>query len=450
VSASSTLISRRTRGRVPAAGAGLLVLASLLGPASSAQGPVTLTFMDAERTTPVVPAPDPVLADFTRETGIKVTRIPGPEGSFNQLDVWRRSLARGSASDVYSIDVIWPEILSEYLVDLRSTLASEIASDDPVAVANFTVSGKVVAIPYRPQVGMLTYRADLLRRYGYAAPPRTWDELEAMAARIQAGERARGAKDFWGYVWQGAAAEGLLCNALEWQVAEGGGRIIEDDRTVSVNNPQVIRAWERAAHWVGTISPPAVVAYRETDTANVWRAGNAAFFRTWESSYFLRRFGGMPQERIGGAVKAEGGGLTGMPGGKGGRAGTLGGFGLAISRSSAHPREAATLVRFLVRREREAASAREWRTAGPELIDLPAILDPSRTGAGGRRFQGVVARPSTTAGPRYEEVAKAYVLALHSVLTGRTKAPEAVTALEQELVRVTGFKTGRPTARPDR
>jgi len=32
---------------------------------------------------------------------------------------------------------------------------------------------------------------------------------------------------------------------LEWQFAEGGGQIIEDDRTISVNNPAAIRAWEQ-------------------------------------------------------------------------------------------------------------------------------------------------------------------------------------------------------------
>jgi trehalose/maltose transport system substrate-binding protein len=37
-----------------------------------------------------------------------------------------------------------------------------------------------------------------LRKYGYDRPPRNWDELDRMAKRIQAGERAKGKKDFWG------------------------------------------------------------------------------------------------------------------------------------------------------------------------------------------------------------------------------------------------------------
>jgi len=67
--------------------------------------------------------------------------------------------------------------------------------------------------------------------------------------------------------------------------SRGGGRIIEEDQTISVNNPRVIRAWQRAAHWVGSISPPAVVGYRQWDSLNVWIAGNAAFMRHWTSAY---------------------------------------------------------------------------------------------------------------------------------------------------------------------
>ena len=38
----------------------------------------------------------------------------------------------------------------------------------------------------------------------------------------------------------------------------------------------------------------------------------------------------------------------------------------------------------------------------------------------------------------------AYIQAVHSVLTGEKSAPEAAAALENELVRITGFKKGPP------
>jgi len=109
-----------------------------------------------------------------------------------------------------------------------------------------------------------------------------------MAKRIQAGERAKGRKEFWGYVWQGVAAEALTCNALEWQIAEGGGRIIESDHTISVNNPAAIRAWQRAKRWIGSISPPAVIAYREIDSMNAFGSGKAAFNRVWLGTTITR------------------------------------------------------------------------------------------------------------------------------------------------------------------
>jgi trehalose/maltose transport system substrate-binding protein len=115
----------------------------------------------------------------------------------------------------------------------------------------------------------LFYRVDLLREYGYVRPPKTWEDLETMARRIQAGERAKGNDDFWGFVWQGAPSEALTCNALEWQVSEGGGTILDEQGRVTVTNPHTIRAWDRAARWVGWISPPGVIGYKEWDAFNM-------------------------------------------------------------------------------------------------------------------------------------------------------------------------------------
>lgn len=56
----------------------------------------------------------------------------------------------------------------------------------------------------------------------------------------------------------------------------------------------------------------------------------------------------------------------------------------------------------------------------------------------------MVSRPSNVAGLAYENVTKAYIEALHSVLLRKTSAPEAAAALEKQLVAITGFKTGQP------
>jgi CheY-like chemotaxis protein len=223
-----------------------------------------------------------VFDQFTQQTGIRVDFIPGPESMTERLDLYRRYLGSQSGTpDVYYLDVVWPAVLADEVVDLNQYLAKEAADQLETQVQNDTVDGKLTSMPFNTELGVLYYRADLVRKYGYSHPPGTWDELEKMAARIQAGERAAGNHDFWGYVWQGAAYEGLTCNALEWEESYGGGDIIEADGSITVNNPRTIEALQRARGWIGRISPPSVVAFKEQDSRNVLYAGNAAFARDW-------------------------------------------------------------------------------------------------------------------------------------------------------------------------
>ena len=425
---------------------GILLLSLSLGCSRpSSREPVTVTFLDIEYDTPDrLPGLAQDLQAFTQETGIRVKRLPRPEGSLNQLVMWRELLQkRAPTPDVYGIDVIWSGIFGKYLLDLTPYFAAELSSQYPVVAASYTVGDKLVAIPRHAYVAVLMYRADLLRRYGYREPPKTWDELERMATRIQAGERAKGQKDFWGYVWQGGVNEDLTCAGLEWQVSEGGGRIIEDDHTISVNNPRTIWTWERAARWVGSISPPGVVAYEKWDADNVWDSGRAAFHRGWVSDYSLVVFHTPP----GNATQY---GVTSLPGGSAGQADTLGGSGLAVSQTSAHPQEAIELIRFLLRRDAlfKRASANSEVPKEQELYDLPEILEPYPQLAASRQQRGsVVARPSIVSGEKYEDVSRAYIRALHSVLTGEKTPSMAAAALEKELIQITGFRPGSPSNR---
>jgi trehalose/maltose transport system substrate-binding protein len=360
--------------------------------------------------------------------------LPAPETAAEQLATWRKLLESGAkVPDVYGIDVIWPGILADNLLDLRAYVPEqEIQAHFPELIANNTVNGRLIALPANLNEGMLFYRVDLLRKYGYRAPPKSWEELEVMARRIQSGERAKGNKDFWGFVWQGAPSEALTSNALEWQVSEGGGTILDENGKVTVNNPHSIRAWDRAARWVGSISPPGVVAYKEWDAGNMWQAGKAAFLRSWASEYIADRD---PHCLIRDRFD-----IAPLPSGAAGTAATLGGSGFGVSRYSLHPREAAMLVRFLCSREEQIKRCRNASDAPtisqlydePEVLgsnpQFPRVLDVFR--------KGVVLRPSRAAGKMYPEVSRAYWEAVYAVLTRKESATQAADELQVELERM--------------
>jgi trehalose/maltose transport system substrate-binding protein len=385
------------------------------------------------------------LTEFTRQTGIRVEFLPAPETAVEQLATWRKLLERGAEGpDVYGIDVIWPGVLADNLLDLTPYIPQqEIAAHLPELIANNTVNGRLVALPSTFNEGLLFYRTDLLRKYGYRAPPRNWEELETMARRIQAGERAAGNKDFWGFLWQGSPSEALTCNALEWQVSEGGGTILDQNGNVTVNNPQTIRAWTRAARWVGSISPPGVTAYKEWDAGNIWQAGQAAFLRSWASEYFASR---APSALIRDRFEA-----APLPRGSAGIAATLGGYGYGVSRHSRHPNEAVMLIRFLCGRDEQVRRSKNPTDAPtisqlyeePEVLasnpHFPLVLEVFRS--------GIALRPSRTAGKMYPEVSRAYFEALHAVLTHKTSAAKAASALQDQLQQM--LKTPVPAQNAD-
>lgn len=366
---------------------------------------------------------------------IDVQRVPGPASTTDlQSNYLTMFEAESGDIDVLRVDVIWPGILAENLVDLSPYFSQEeLDAHFPGYIENNTIGDEMVAIAFRLGAGMLYYRTDLLAKYGYDAPPATWDELEAMAETIQAGERDAGNSDFWGFVWQGDDYEGLTTNALEWQVSNGGGRIVAPDGTIEVNNEAAIAAFEQAAGWVGTISPPGVVGYAEEDARAVWHAGNAAFMRNWPYAYSTS----LESEAIAGAFD-----VAALPAGDAGESvAAMGGWSLGVNRYSENVDAAAAFAKHF------ASYAEQKRRAidnaiNPTIAALyqdPDVIEAVPFFEGlDAVFQGATPRPSTVTGSDYNRVSSLYSGAVHAILTGEEDAATALTLLELDLEALLG------------
>ncbi|HYU75800.1 MAG TPA: extracellular solute-binding protein, partial [Ktedonobacteraceae bacterium] len=91
----------------------------------------------------------------------------------------------------------------------------------------------------------------------------------------------------YGYVWQGAQYEGLVCNFDE--VLHGyGGSLFSDPfhpTVVTVDSPQARQALTTMVNWINKISPDDTDTYTEEVTRNTWEKGEALFMRNWPYAY---------------------------------------------------------------------------------------------------------------------------------------------------------------------
>jgi trehalose/maltose transport system substrate-binding protein len=349
--------------------------------------------------------------------------------------------AQSSEVDVMQIDVIWPGDLAQHFVDLYQYGADEVADQHfDAIIENNTVDGELIGIPWFTDAGLLYYRTDLLEEYGYDGPPETWTELEEMAATIQEGERADGNPDFWGFVWQGNAYEGLTCNALGWIASSNGGALVSRSEVVTVSNEAAIEAVEQAAGWVGTISPSGVTNFAEEDARNMFQAGNAAFMRNWPYAYSL---GQSDDSAIQGLFD-----VAPLPAGEGGKpAATLGGWQLGVTTYSENPELAADVALFLASYDEQKIRAIEG-SFNPTIAELYQDEEVLEATPFFERlydvFVNATARPSTVTAPNYAQVSRAFYTAVHDVLTGSEDADVAFEILELDLQDITGFSTGQP------
>jgi len=370
---------------------------------------------------------DRFMAEACPNVTVKV--VERPESTTETLAQYQQFFEGQSAElDLFMVDVVWPAMIAEHLVDISEYADEELLSRFyPAVLDAYTVEGRLVAFPWFAGGGMLYSRTDLLEKYGLEIP-QTWDELAATAKTIQDGERAEGNPNFWGFVFQGSPYEGLTCDALEWQVSSGGGRILSPEGVIEVNDPASIEIFDQVASWVGDIVPPDVLSYTEEESRAVWQAGNAAFMRNWAYAYTL----GQADD----AVIKDKFTVTPLPGKEPGMsAATLGGWGIAVSKYSANTEAAVAFANWLT----EYDALVEFHLARGEQPVLPALYEDAELQDAlpylaftSDILESATPRPGV-AGTQYAAVSEAYYTAVNEVLAGNKAAATAMGDLELAL-----------------
>ena len=350
---------------------------------------------------------------------LRLQVVRGPLDSEALSDLAVSSLLLGDTPyDLLLVDLTWT---ARYAAAGWLEPLDPLLGDDALAgmVAGATLGtrfdGHLWRVPLQGDTGLLYWRTDLMER-----PPRDIAALERQARLLQRQGKVR-----WGYLWQGRQYEGLSCvvnEALQafgarwWQPGPGpaGGE-------PTLAGPQAVAAVGWLRHLIDAgISPPAVAGFAENEALQLFAAGEAAFLRNWPYAYAL-----LQQEDS--AVRGRVGvvPLVGAPGQEGG--GTLGSWGLVLLRGSPHPREAASVIRWLCGEEVQRHLARRYGYAPTwaSLYDDPALQRELPLLAVQRQaLEGAVARPTT---PLYAQLSDVVQRQVNGLLAGDGSAGAAAT-----------------------
>jgi multiple sugar transport system substrate-binding protein len=333
----------------------------LLGAASAAAAAEVTLAQFRQRESP---AEAELLVQFEKaHPGVRVRQVEMPASSDVQHQQYVTWLAaRDPGVDVYLIDVIWVAEFAAagWILPLDPFLSpARRAAFIPSVLRAMTYQERLLALPRFTENGLLYYRKDLVRE-----APANWDELVAAAKP----HRTRGLA---GFVFQGLQYEGLTVNFLEHLWARGGRAFAADGRP-AFHEPPGVAALAFLVDLIhrDRISPPGVATYMERESLQEFLEGRAIFHRNWAYAW---------GQAEGAASKVRGRvDVVPLPAGPGGPrgAGALGGWNLALSRFTRHPREAWQLMDWLTSQEaqRRKALAEGRIPTLPALYDDPEVL----------------------------------------------------------------------------
>jgi multiple sugar transport system substrate-binding protein len=350
---------------------------------------------------------------------IRVVQRRTPDAADQRRQLYVQWLAaEADDPDVLQLDVIWtPEFAAAGWVLPLDRFTRETDDFFPAALRANTWRGRLHAIPWFVDVGMLYWRTDLLD----AAPTRFEALRRAALGAADAGLR-------YGLVWQGARYEGLVTVFVEHLTAFGG-RILDEDGGVVVDSDAAVRALEamRGAIVSGWV-PESALTWHEEETRFAFQNGRALFMRNWPYAWPLMQ--DARESRVAGRFA-----VAPMPAAAGGRAAAaLGGSQLAINARSDQQEAAWRVIEFLTQPEQMLERARVTGQLPPRrsLFSDPGLQEalPIPAEQALRIVERAVPRPVT---PVYSQLSQLLQIRLHRALSGQQEPAEALRDAAREM-----------------
>ncbi|WP_236244555.1 ABC transporter substrate-binding protein [Streptomyces sp. CC210A] len=366
----------------------------------------------------------PLLDDWNvRRPGEKVTLVELPDSADETRAQMVTDLRSGEGRfDVLNIDVAWTsEFAAAGWIAPLEARRFPLGDLLPPVVDTATYGGKLYAVPYVTNAGMLFYRSDVLAAEG-ERPPRTWAELERQSAEI-APRHGLG-----GYAGQFLPYEGLTVNTVEAVYsaggtvpgAAGGGDGAAGDTAATRAGVDFLARGVRDG-WI----PREALTYTEEESRQAFQDGRLLFLRNWPYAWAAAAGAGSEVAGRFGAVP--------LPGPDGPGTSVLGGSNLAVSERARHPGTAAELIAYLT----SEPVQRRVLTEGA----LPPVRAALYEDAGlVRRFpylpalrESVLAARPRPKSPRYGQVSLVVQAVMHDVLAQRQTPEAAVRRMTAEL-----------------
>ncbi|MCK4936647.1 MAG: ABC transporter substrate-binding protein [Elusimicrobiales bacterium] len=374
-----------------------------------------------------------IISDFEKEKGIKVRILRQPTDS----DQRRQGIlipmkAKIENPDIFLMDIAWiPQFAaSNWLLPLDEYVQRDKYSLKPfwknILDLSDTYKNNIVALPVYIDAGVLYYRKDLLKKYGFQNPPSTWSEFLKISKKIQKAEREKNSS-FFAFVWQGAQYEGLICNFLEFASLDGGG--FSFTGKLKINTPANIKAADFMKDLINKwkLSPPNTYTdMKEEQVRMFFQSGNALFERNWPYAWGLHQ---SDNSEIKGKVA-----IAALPYFKGGKSvSTLGGWHIGISRFSDSKDEAWAFMKYVVSKKVQKSFCLKlgWNPARKDVYSDAEILKKYPHFKDLKNvFGNASPRPAI---PYYTQVSDVLQRHINSIVAGKTDSKEAFNQAEFEI-----------------